>query len=41
MGADEWEKVVDDMIARGARGSNGEARAVVEYLAKNLGKPAR
>jgi quinoprotein glucose dehydrogenase len=39
MSAQEWQKVVDDMAARGARGSAAEFREVVSYLGKNLGKP--
>ena len=33
-----WQQNVDDMIARGAEGSDDEMQAVVEYLAKNFGK---
>src|SRR5437773_1586986 len=33
-----WERSVDDMIARGAKGSDDEMDAVVEYLATYFGK---
>ena len=33
-----WERNVDDMIARGAEGSDEEMAAVVEYLTANFGK---
>ena len=33
-----WERSVDDMIARGAKGSDEEMDAVVEYLATYFGK---
>jgi competence protein ComEA len=33
-----WQQNVDDMIARGAEGSDDEMQAVVEYLAKYFGK---
>ena len=38
MSGSEWQKVVDDMAARGARGSAEEFHQVVDYLGKNLGK---
>jgi quinoprotein glucose dehydrogenase len=38
LSATEWELMVADMRLRGARGSDDEARAVVEYLAKHLGR---
>jgi cytochrome c5 len=38
MSAQEWQKVVDDMAARGARGSAAEFREIVSYLGKNLGR---
>ena len=37
----EWKAEVDNMIARGARGSDAEVDAVIDYLAQNLGAPAR
>jgi len=33
-----WERSVEDMIARGAKGSDDEMDAVVEYLATYFGK---
>jgi quinoprotein glucose dehydrogenase len=38
MSAAEWQKVVDDMAARGARGSAEEFHEVVDYLGTNLGR---
>lgn len=37
MSRDEWKFEVDGMIARGAKAKRGEARKIVDYLAKNLG----
>ncbi|MCU1261499.1 MAG: quinoprotein glucose dehydrogenase [Bryobacterales bacterium] len=37
MNRNEWQDEVDDMIARGAVGTNDEVRTVVDYLAANLG----
>ena len=37
-----WEGVVADMIARGARGTDAEFAAIVDYLSKHfLGEAAR
>jgi len=36
MSRDEWKLEVDDMVARGAEGSEQEIRTVIDYLAKNL-----
>src|SRR5215208_1374625 len=37
-----WEGVIGDMIARGARGSDEEFAAILDYLSKNfLGEAAR
>jgi len=33
-----WQLSVDDMVSRGAEGSEEELAAVVEYLTKNFGK---
>ena len=38
LSATEWELMVADMRLRGARGTDDDARAVVEYLTKNLGR---
>jgi quinoprotein glucose dehydrogenase len=38
---DQWKAEVDNMVARGAQGSPAEIQAVVDYLAKYLGAPAR
>jgi glucose dehydrogenase len=40
MSREEWKAEVDNMIARGARGSETEVQAVIDYLAQNLGAPA-
>jgi competence protein ComEA len=37
-----WEDVISDMIARGAKGTDEEFKAILEYLAKHfLGEAAR
>jgi competence protein ComEA len=33
-----WNIVVDDMVARGAEGTDEELERILDYLAKNLGK---
>lgn len=33
-----WSEVVDDMVTRGAEGSDEDAVAVVSYLTRNFGK---
>jgi quinoprotein glucose dehydrogenase len=38
MSADAWAAVVQTMVARGAKASDAEAKAIVDYLAKTLGK---
>jgi competence protein ComEA len=35
---DGWEKVIQDMIEKGAQGTDKEFDSVVEYLTKNFGK---
>jgi len=35
---DEWNETVDQMAARGARASDAEFEAIVNYLAKYFGK---
>jgi competence protein ComEA len=35
---DEWDGVIEDMIARGAKGAEEELSLVAEYLSKYLGK---
>jgi cytochrome c5 len=38
----EWQKVSDDMVARGADATDAEVKTIVEYLAKYFGpKPSR
>jgi glucose dehydrogenase len=37
MTAAQWKSIVQAMVARGAQASDGEAQAIVEYLAKTLG----
>ena len=34
-----WESVVDDMVSRGAEGTEEEASVVISYLSRNFGKP--
>ena len=36
-----WESTVDDMVSRGAEGSEEEANAVVSYLTRNFGKAVK
>ena len=38
MNAKEWNAMVQNMVARGAQASDGEVKAIVEYLAKTLGR---
>ena len=38
MNEKEWNAVVQSMVARGAQASDAEAQAIVEYLAKTLGR---
>jgi len=33
----EWQKIVDDMAARGADASDAELKTIVEYLSKYFG----
>ncbi len=35
---EKWESVVDDMVSRGAEGTDEELDKIVEYLVKNFGK---
>lgn len=37
----EWKLEVDGMIARGAKANRSQARRIVDYLAANLGRPAK
>lgn len=34
-----WATVVDDMVSRGATGSDEDLNAIVSYLGRNFGKP--
>jgi competence protein ComEA len=34
-----WVGVVDDMVSRGAEGSDADIKILVDYLARNFGKP--
>ena len=36
----EWQKVVDDMAARGADATDAELKTIVEYLTKYFGSKA-
>jgi cytochrome c5 len=38
MNEKEWNAVVQSMVARGAQASDAEVKAIVDYLAKTLGK---
>ena len=38
MSAQDWNAVVTNMVARGATASDAEAKAIVDYLAKTLGR---
>jgi competence ComEA-like helix-hairpin-helix protein len=35
-----WEKIVDNMIMRGAEGTDHEFETIIQYLAANFGKDA-
>jgi len=35
----QWANVVDDMVSRGAEGSEEDANSVIGYLSRNFGKP--
>lgn len=35
----QWGYVVDDMVSRGAEGSDEDVNSVIAYLARNYGKP--
>ena len=35
--ADNWSAIVDDMIGRGAEGSDADFEKIVKYLARNYG----
>jgi competence ComEA-like helix-hairpin-helix protein len=37
---DKWSEIVDDMVARGAKGTDSEADEVVEYLSTHFGADA-
>ena len=37
---DKWSDIVDDMIARGAKGTDAEADEVVDYLSSHFGADA-
>jgi competence protein ComEA len=34
-----WGSVVDDMVSRGAEGSDEDVNLVINYLSRNFGKP--
>ena len=38
MNAKDWDAIVQSMVARGAQASDAEVKAIVDYLAKNLGR---
>lgn len=35
----QWTYVVDDMVSRGAQGSEEDVNSVIGYLSRNFGKP--
>jgi competence ComEA-like helix-hairpin-helix protein len=35
----QWTYVVDDMVSRGAEGTDEEVNSVIGYLSRNFGKP--
>jgi competence protein ComEA len=35
----QWTYVVDDMVSRGAEGSDEDVNSVISYLSRNFGKP--
>jgi competence ComEA-like helix-hairpin-helix protein len=35
----QWTNVVDDMVSRGAEGSEEDVNSVIGYLTRNFGKP--
>ena len=35
----QWTYVVDDMVSRGAEGSEEDVNTLIAYLARNFGKP--
>ena len=35
----QWAYVVDDMVSRGAEGSDEDVNSVISYLSRNFGKP--
>jgi competence protein ComEA len=37
VGADQWSAIVDDMVSRGAQGTDDEFELIVKYLAANFG----
>lgn len=37
--ADQWSETVDDMVDRGAEGTDDEFELIVKYLAANFGSP--
>jgi competence protein ComEA len=37
---DRWTEIVDDMVARGAKGTDSEADEVIEYLSTHFGAVA-
>ena len=38
---DQWSEKMDDMIERGAKGSDEELSAVLDYLTQNFGKDSK
>ena len=38
MNADGWNTLVQGMVARGAQASDDQAKMIVEYLTKTLGR---
>jgi competence protein ComEA len=36
-----WGSVVDDMVSRGAEGSEDDVNAIISYLSRNFGQPVK
>jgi hypothetical protein len=38
MNREQWDAIVQNMVARGAQASEGEVRVIVDYLAATLAR---
>jgi cytochrome c5 len=41
MNRQEWGFIIDEMVERGAKINRSDRRTILDYLAKNLGTPAK